>query len=389
MCDGINDYLYNGVLNNIADQSYNKEFTDKLVKYVSKCNDKIKLSLCSNGTSALHAILRRLNIKDGQKVICPNVSFASTWNVIRYVGAIPVFVDIDSETWCIDVDKIEDKIDKDVVAIIAVDLYGNMCDYDSLRKVCDKHNLVLISDAAESFGSLYNNKLAGSLADYSIFSFNINKLLTSSGGGAILFDYDRDCAIKRRTFVDNGKIMETEDYFNKLVDQMKVGFDGQYNYYDVGYNYRMNPINAAIGLYNFNNIDYILHSKKTLSNLYKIKVTAIEAMLSAAKIDGDVKVKFQKNTDGCMSNNWLNVIMVSDETTKYNMLSAFNDNDIEARPVFTPASMLSHMREFVNDDDDFKNSTKFYENSLSLPSSVSLGAEEVKLICDIIFDVLS
>ena len=123
--------------------------------------------------------------------------------------------------------------------------------------------------------------------------------------------------------------------------------------------------------------------------MYKIKVTAIEAMLSAAKIDGDVKVKFQKNTDGCMSNNWLNVIMVSDETTKYNMLSAFNDNDIEARPVFTPASMLSHMREFVNDDDDFKNSTKFYENSLSLPSSVSLGAEEVKLICDIIFDVLS
>ena len=172
------DYIESG----IASPKYITLFESKLSEYIGK-----PVITCNSGTSALHLSLLSLGIGEGDEVICPAMSFAATWNVIRYVNATPVFVDIDKDTWNIDVNEVKKHITNKTKAIISVDLYGNPCDYNSLQELCGD-DIALISDSAQSLGAHYKGKLIGNYGDVSCLSFNVNKIITAGGGGAIVIN---------------------------------------------------------------------------------------------------------------------------------------------------------------------------------------------------------
>jgi len=214
---------------------------------------------CSSGTSALHLSLLAAKVKTGDEVICPAITFAASWNVVKYVGAEPVFADIDQKTWCIDTKKIEKHITKRTKAIICVDLYGNPCDYSELFKICKKHNLILISDSAAGLGSRYEDKHLGSIADFNCISMNLNKIITANGGGIVCLGKNfQDKESKIRHLLN-----QSSTFSNK---------DG-YDYSDLGFNYRFNSINASIAVSQFKRLSSILQKKSKINSLYKQRLS--------------------------------------------------------------------------------------------------------------------
>ena len=183
----------------------------------------------SSGTASLHLALKIIGVETGDTILCPSLTFAASANVILYENAIPVFVDVNSEHWTLDIDILEKAIKQfNPKALIAVDIYGQSCDYDELSFLCKKYNLFLIEDAAEALGSTYKKRKCGSFGDIGVISFNGNKIITTSGGG--LLTSQNDDYIKKAKFLASQAREDTLHY--------------QHN--EIGYNYRMSNILASI-----------------------------------------------------------------------------------------------------------------------------------------------
>jgi perosamine synthetase len=307
--------------------------------------------VCSSGTSAIHLALLSKNIGPGDEVICPDFTFASTWNAIIYTGAKPVFVDVCKDTWCIDPDMVEKLINKKTKAIVSVDIFGNACEYEKLNKICKKSNISLIQDSAESLGTTYKNKNVFNLGNISCTSFNLNKIVTSCGGGAI--------------FCDNSKISTD---IKKLINQNKKA--NTYDYEGLGFNYRMGTLNAALLSSQVSRIDKILYRKKQITEAYKDKLDKIDS------------ITFQIETKYCKSNNWANVIKLLNKKERDDLLLILNNKGIEAKLTFTPASLVA----WICDNNSFKyeclNSKNIFNTTLILPSSPSLSDEQIHVVCD-------
>ena len=189
----------------------------------------------SSGTAALHLALLALGVGNGDTVLTPTLTFAATANAVRYVGAEPVFVDCDPQTWTVDPDLVEAELSRraragsPVAAVVGVDLYGQCCDYEALVASCERHGAVLVEDAAEALGSTYRGRAAGSFGAVGVLSFNGNKILTTSGGGMLLTDRD-DVAEKARYLASQAR---------------EPGL--HYEHREIGYNYRLSNLLAAIG----------------------------------------------------------------------------------------------------------------------------------------------
>ena len=184
----------------------------------------------SSGTAALHLALKLSGVKQGDFVLCPSLTFAASANAILYEKAIPVFIDSYIDTWSVNIDLIEKAINKyNPKAIISVDLYGQSADYDALVEICKKNNIKLIEDAAEALGAEYKQKKCGSFGDMGVFSFNGNKIITTSGGGMLVS--------KNEDLVDKARFFSTQSREPVL----------HYEHKELGYNYRMSNILAAIG----------------------------------------------------------------------------------------------------------------------------------------------
>ena len=340
--DTINNCIEIGIANN----HYLNVFENSLKSFFNS-----EVVCCSSGTSALHLALLAFGIGPGDDVICPVISFAATWNTIRYVNANPVFVDIDENTWCIDTDLIESRITEKTKAIICVDLYGNPCNYDKLIKICENNSLILICDSAQAFGSKYKNKLVGTFGDVSCFSFNLNKILTTMGGGAVVLH----------------KNFDKKYFIRSLLNQNKKG--SEYDYAGVGYNYRLNSINASVGVSQLSRFKNILQKKQNIFSWY---VNELQNYVS-----------FQKINETCVSNNWFVIVKFKSISEKNNVKKTLISNAIEAKNVYIPATELNWIKN-TNFYSYCPNAINFYETSLSLPAGIKLTYDDIKKVCDLI-----
>jgi len=337
--------------NAISSGVANPKIIYELESYLSKLFDTPAIT-CSSGTSALHLSLLAANLEDGDEVICPAITFAASWNVIKYVRAKPVFADIDPKTWCIDIKKLERHITKKTKAIICVDLYGNPCNYNELFKICKRHNLTLISDAAAGLGSSCNNKTLGAIADFNCISLNLNKIITANGGGII-------CLGK--------KFQNKESKIKQLLNQSSIFSDKcGYDYNDIGFNYRFNSINAAIALSQIKRLKSILTKKRLINSYYKKRLSGY--------------LRFQEATEGCITNNWMNMILFNTKKERDKTNEYLRSNNIESKIMYKPANEVKWLQN--HESKKFTNAKNLYQKSLSLPSGLSLNKKTIDFVCD-------
>lgn len=320
-------------------------------------NDAVAVN---SGTSAIHLALLVTGVKPGDEVICPTLTFCATANPIVYCGAIPVFVDSEPETWNIDpvlmeeaiVDRIG-KTGKKPAAIIVVHLYGMPANMDDILSIAEKYKIPVVEDAAEALGSSYNGKPMGTLGAAGIISFNGNKIITTSGGGALV--------CKNSAWNERARFLRQEA-------KQPLPY---YEHHELGYNYRMSNISAAIGRAQLKSLKMRLEKKRSIFDYYA----------GALK---PVGIGFQTEPLGHFSNRWLSVIRFAGDQTdmKENVRIALEKKNIESRLAWKPM----HLQPFFRDAPVYggKISEQLFQEGLCLPSGSALTEPELATIVGII-----
>jgi dTDP-4-amino-4,6-dideoxygalactose transaminase len=269
----------------------------------------------SSGTAALHLALILAGVGPGDRVLCSTLTFVASANPILYVGAEPVFIDAEPRTWNLDVDLVEDELKaaatrgERYAALIAVDLYGRVCDYERLEPLCQEYRVTLIEDAAEALGSSRGGQMAGSFGDFGVFSFNGNKILTTSGGG-MLITKDAEVAERARHLATQARDPAPH-----------------YEHSEVGYNYRLSNLLAAIGR------GQLLHLEQKVARRRVIAARYVEALRD---LPG---VVFPKAAEDADWNGWLTTLTIDPKVTGVDREAVrlhLRAHGIEARPVWKP-----------------------------------------------------
>ncbi len=327
---------------------YVPEFERKFAKYL-----KIENAVSTqSGTAALHVSLYELGIGKGDEVIVPALTFVATVNPIIYVGARPIFVDVDLETWTIDAAEIEKSITKNTKAIIPVHLYGNPCNLDIIMHIARKHSLYVIEDATESLGAKYKNRFTGTFGDFGCFSFNGNKIITTGGGGMV-----------------TGKSNRKMEHIKFLVNQARDDAQGYYHP-EVGFNYRMTNIEAAIGLAQLKRVNGFINKKRKIHSIYKNELRSIEA------------IDFQKETKSAKSSWWLTCFTCKEKSAMRALKDKLKIEGVPARRVFMPVSDFPFFKKHRKQT--YKNSCEIYGKGLCLPSSTLNSEKDIYNVCKII-----
>lgn len=318
----------------------------------------------SSGSAALHLALRILNITKGDVVICPSLTFAATANVILYEKAQPVFIDSNPITWVMDVTACEKAMQKyKPKALISVDLYGQSCDYDAIMDLCEKYNVLLIEDSAEALGSSYKGKKCGLFGNMGIFSFNGNKIITTSGGGMLVSNNE--------DYVKKARFLATQAREKTL----------HYEHKELGYNYRLSNLLAAVGRGQLEVLDNRILARRSIFNRYEKALSHIEGFT------------FMKEADYGKSNRWLTTLIVEDKITgisRNQIIEVLEKENIESRPVWKPMHIqpLYKKCEYIKAD-YLDVSAELFENGLCLPSGSSLTEEDQNRIIDIILSLIN
>lgn len=322
-------------------------YVDQFEKEFAKFCNVSYASSTSNGTSALHLLFLALNLKQDDEVIVPDMTYVASANAAVYVGAKPVFVDVDKDTWTISPEKIEEKITKKTKLIEAVHLYGHPADMGSINKIAKKHKITVIEDACQAHGALYKNNKVGSLSKAACFSFSGAKIITTGEGGMITTN-DRNLH-KRITDINN-------DFMDK---------DRKFFHTDVGYNFRLTNLQAALGLAQLENIDKLISKKIEHAKIYSQLLKNQEILqLPAEK-------PWAKNVF------WLYSVVLKKTNLRNKMMEYLINDGIETRPFFVPMHRLPMYKQKGN----FPNSDYLAANGLSFPSGVGLKKEEIEYIC--------
>lgn len=329
------------------------EFEDKFAKY---CGTKYGIAT-SNGTAALHLCLIAAGVGPGDEVIVPSMTFVATANVVVYTGAKPVFVDSELETWNIDPEKIESKINTKTKAIIPVHLYGHPANMGQILSIARKYSLSVYEDAAEAHGATFNNKRVGSLGNAGCFSFFGNKIITTGEGGMVVTN-NKIFADKMRTLRDHGASIRRKYYYPWL-----------------GFNYRMTNIQAAIGLEQLKKIDQILVKKREIASLYEKYLKSL-----VPRIILPPEAEWAENVF------WMYSILVpaKGKITRDFLMIQLKKAGIDSRPFFFPIHKYKRFQ--VNE----KNPVTEYlaTTGINLPSSPNLDEEKIKFICANIVSIL-
>ena len=307
----------------------------------------------SSGTAALHLALVVLGIGAGDEVACSDLTFAASANAILYTGAIPFFVDADEATWTVDPSLLDRAIAErraagaNVRAFVAVDLYGQCCDYDAVREVCDRHEVVLVQDAAESLGATYRGAPAGGQGALAAFSFNGNKIITTSGGG-MLASPDADMV----------------EHARKLSTQAREPVV-HYEHLEVGFNYRMSNILAALGRAQLETLAERVATRRRIRDRYR------------ALLDGAPGIAFMPEAAYGDGNAWLTCILVDPEAfgaDREAIRLALEAEDIEARPLWKPMHLQPIYASHTTFGGDV--SARLFERGLCLPSGTALTEDQ-------------
>ena len=334
------------------------EFEKELAAYVG-AKDAAALSA---GSAALHLALKAAGVKAGDIVFCQDLTFSATANPIAYEKAIPVFIDSDYETWNMSPEALERAFEKypDVKAVMPVHLYGLPANMDRIMGICKKHGVPVIEDAAESLGSLYHGQATGTFGDYGIFSFNGNKIITTSGGGMLVCNLPEEQAKER--------IAKVRFWATQAREKAR-----HYEHKEIGYNYRMSNIVAGIGRGQMKVLDQRIEQKRHIFAYYQEHLGDLEGL------------SFMPLHENERANCWLSVIQLAPDckVRPLDMIVALEKEDIETRPVWKPM----HMQPVFADCDYIDNGKvgeNLFENGVCLPSDTKMTDEDLKRICTII-----
>ena len=310
-----------------------------------------------SGTAAIHIALYELEVGQGDEVILPALTFIATANPVMYVGAKPVFVDVDIDTWNIDPAQVEESITEKTKAIIPVHLYGNPCNMGEIMRIAEKHNLFVIEDATESLGAKYRGKFTGTFANLGCFSFNGNKIITTGGGGIVV-----------------GNEVRRLDHIESLADQARDEVRRDYHP-EVGFNYRMTNIEAALGLAQMGKIDEFLSKKRVFNKIYEEELESIDC------------IHPQKEYEDAESSWWLSCAIFEKEIDIPALQKQLAVKGIPTRRIFMPVVEFPPYK--VDRHSGYKNSYHIYEKGLCLPSSTLKSKEDIYQVCKILRDTLS
>ncbi|WP_316960863.1 DegT/DnrJ/EryC1/StrS family aminotransferase [Staphylococcus simulans] len=315
----------------------------------------------ASGTSAIHLALIEAGVAKGDIVFCSSLTFCATSNPILYQDATPVFIDSEMESWNMSPTALEKAFkiyeDKGTLpkAVLVVNLYGQTADFEKISEICKRYDVTLIEDSAESLGSTYHGKMSGSFGDLSIFSFNGNKIITTSGGGMLLSNH--------KEYIDHALFLATQA-------KDKAPY---YQHSELGFNYRLSNISAGIGRGQMEVINDRVNRRRDIFDMY------YDAL---SEIDG---INFQTELPDSKSNRWLTAMTI--DSNKINISAAelikeLNVENIEARAVWKPMHLQPLYESFDYVYDETDNAEKLFEEGICLPSGSNMTNEQVKTVIE-------
>jgi len=340
-------------LNRAIDSGYISSVGPAVNEFEEKCADYLHLKRAvatNSGTSSIHIALYELGIGKGDEVIVPALTFVATVNPVRYVGADPVIVDVAAQTWNMDPEAVEKAVTEKTKAIIAVHLYGNPCDMNEINRIAKKHNLYVIEDAAESLGARYGGRLTGALSDFGCFSFNGNKTMTTGGGGVIV-----------------GNEVERLEHIKYLINQARDDSE-EISHSEIGFNYRMMNLQAALGLAQFERLQGFLEKKKAFNNIYKDEMKELKT------------IQFQEEYETAESSYWFTCIKTGSADTRHDLQERLKQRGVPTRRIFTPINEFPPYRDcrFI----DNGNAHSIFERGICLPGSTLNDIDDIKYVSE-------
>lgn len=328
-------------------------FEESITAYTGTSN---ALAL-SSATAGLHLALRVLEIGEGDYVLASSFTFIGSVNAILYQNANPIFIDSD-ESWNISPELLKEAIQKapkKPKALIVTHLYGQLCKLDEVMAICREENIYLIEDAAESLGASYHSQQSGTFGDLGVYSFNGNKILTTSGGGMLVSDNEE--------WIAKAKFLSTqakEDFLH-------------YEHKEFGYNYRMSNVLAAIGVAQMEVLNQRVKRRREIFALYNKHLSCYD------------EIKFMPEIINSEGNRWLTTL-VFEKTSPQSIISLLEQENIESRPLWKPM----HLQPLFSAAMAFEDGTsqKLYEQGICLPSGSSMNDEDVCRVCDMIIKAI-
>lgn len=321
-------------------------------------------SALSSGTAAIHLALKSLNVEKGDIVFCSTLTFSASCNPIIYQGATPVFIDSEYESYNMCPKALEkafieaQKENKMPKAVVVVNLYGQSADLDKIKEICDRYNVGIIEDAAESLGATYKGKQSGTIGEFGIYSFNGNKIITTSGGGMLVSNNEN--AIKK------AKFWATQSRENER----------HYEHLELGFNYRMSNIVAGIGRGQLKKLDERIEQKKAIYETYKNEFKDIE------------DIEMMPVCDYGKPNYWLSVITLKEKSKvkPLDIILALEKENIESRPVWKPMHLQPFYKEykFVSNVEGKSVAEDLFNRGVCLPSDTKMSKEDMDRIIKII-----
>ena len=343
------DALRNGWYGKEA-YKYVELFESEFAKYH---NRKFAL-MTPNCTSAIHLYLTAVGISPNDEVIVPDVTWVASAAPVVYLNAKPIFADVSNENWCLTAESIDARRTSKTRAVISVDLYGNMPDYDSIEEYCRKHNLVLLEDAAEALGSKYKNRRAGSFGDASVFSFHRTKTITTGEGGILLLD--NEAVYNRAKFLrDHGRSPGT--YYNT----------------EVTYKYMPSNLAASLGYAQFLRIDELVNKKRSIWSEYSELLKSFDF------------VSLNPEPTGIFNSVWSTVLVTNFDSglTRDIIMKEFESRGIPSRPFFYPLTKLPAFANYITQKDSNQIvALNLSEHGVCLPSALNLQSNQIQKVVE-------
>jgi len=343
-----------------VNNGWNTQWSKYLDKFENEFSNYIgsKFAISTSScTGALYLSLLACGIGEGDEVIVPELTWVATASAIKYVGATPVFADVDLETWCIDTNNLQNMLTENTKAIMPVHLYGNPAEMSKIMSFANENNLSVIEDAAPAIGATYNNQKVGSFGDFGCFSFQGAKLLVTGEGGMV--------------------VTNDEEKFNKLKKLWDHGrVPGTFWIDELGYKFKMSNLQAAFGLGQLENIEALIESKKRNYTRY------------VENLKNTKGIKLSKTGKNTESIYWMTSILIDSDLDieREAMRSQLSGLNIDTRPVFPSISQYPIWGKKYKEN---PNSKIIAENAFNLPSGVNLKKEEIDYICESIISIIS
>jgi perosamine synthetase len=336
-------------------------YVSSVGKYVSKFEQMIadytgaKYAVATvNGTAALHIALKLVGVNSNTHVITQPLTFIATANAINYCGASPIFVDVDKETLGLSPISLRKylnenthiknnqsyhiKSNKPITACVPMHTFGHPCKIDEIKKICEEYNIALVEDAAESLGSFYKNRHTGMFGDIGTLSFNGNKTITTGGGGMLITNNEQ-LSIKAKHITTTAKVPHEWDYVHDII----------------GYNYRLTNLAAALGCAQMEQLPDIIQEKQINAKKY-------------SDFFSSLKMNFIEQPENCISNYWLNALILNNKEERNNFLKYSNENKVMTRPIWALMNTLPMFKDCFHSD--LNNSEWFADRVVNIPSSV-------------------